>query len=42
MRNEELGIRNAARPPAAFMGGGVGIPNSYFLIPNSERRVTHG
>jgi hypothetical protein len=35
MRNEELGMRNAAHPPPDRIAGGRGkfpIPNFYFLI----------
>ncbi len=36
IRNEELGIRNAAHPPESTVGGRADIPNSSFLIPNSK------
>ena len=36
IRNEELGMRNAAHPPESSRRGRVGIPNSEFLIPHSK------
>jgi error-prone DNA polymerase len=36
IRNEELGIRNAAHPPESTVEVRADIPNSSFLIPNSK------